>query len=56
MSFKENIILAIFILIIIAILVLITKYAPWLICSKNPVTGKCLDSSLNSEQYEDKNV
>jgi hypothetical protein len=52
MSYKENIITAIFILIIIAILVLVTKYAPWLICTKNPLTGKCLDSSLNSEEYE----
>jgi hypothetical protein len=52
MSFKENIIPSIFILIIIVILVLVTKYAPWLICTRNPFSGNCLDSSLNSDEYE----
>jgi len=42
MSFKENIIPSIFILIIIVILVLVTKYAPWLICTRNPFSGNCL--------------
>jgi hypothetical protein len=47
-SIIDNIPLIIVSIIVIIIFILIMKYAPILICQKNPLTGECLDSSLNN--------
>lgn len=44
----ENLPIIIIIIFIVGFLIAITKYAPILICQKNPLTGQCLDSTLNN--------
>jgi hypothetical protein len=47
-NLKEYLPLIIIGIIFIAILILIMKYAPILMCQKNPLTGECLDNTLNN--------